>query len=46
MELGLCDLHAVSVCVLESPLSNAKTNFYETWYVYHGTLSHLSGIPY
>jgi hypothetical protein len=44
---GLCDLHALSVSVYPSLLSqllNARTNLYETWYVYHGTWARLSGV--
>jgi hypothetical protein len=39
-QVGLCDLHAV--CVSPSiKLLNARTNLYETLYVYHGTRAHL-----
>jgi hypothetical protein len=43
IEVGLCDYHAVCVpvrlrvCVSPFQLLNGCTNFYETWYIYHGT---------
>jgi hypothetical protein len=35
------------LCVCVSPLQllNAWTNLYETWYVCHGTWTHLNGVP-
>jgi hypothetical protein len=30
------------VCVSSYQLLNALTSLYETWYVYHGTLAHLT----
>jgi hypothetical protein len=38
-------LLSVCLCVcVSSPILNAWTNLYETWYVYHGTWAHLNGL--
>jgi hypothetical protein len=44
-KMSLCHLHAVCVSVYPSfQRLIAWTNLYETWYVYHGTWAHLSGV--
>jgi hypothetical protein len=42
IEIGMWDHLAVSVSPPQ--ILNASTNLYETWYVYHGTWAHLSGV--
>jgi hypothetical protein len=45
MKAGLWD--HLALCVYVYPpyqILNAWTNFYETWYVYHGTSAHLNGV--
>jgi hypothetical protein len=47
--IGLCDLHAVCAFACLRILlltSEYQTNFYETWYVYHGTWAHLNYLPH
>jgi hypothetical protein len=44
-KIGIWNFHAV--CVSGCPpyrLLNALTNLYETWYVYHNTWAHFSGV--
>jgi hypothetical protein len=43
--LGIWDHHAICVSVYAPyQLSNAWTNLYETWHVYHGAWAHLNGV--
>jgi hypothetical protein len=46
IKLGLWDhICYLCLCKLSSPLAFEWLNqFYETWYVYHGTWAHLSGV--
>jgi hypothetical protein len=44
-KLSLCDPHAVYVPMYPPfQLSNASTNRYEIWYVYHGVWAYLNGV--
>jgi hypothetical protein len=43
--VSVCPCVHVSMCLSVYPqLSNDGTNFYEIWYIHHGTWAHLNGV--